>query len=130
MSKVLWIDRDLIVGPYIALVQSEKQFHAAMSHCQIPKADHDDWIKTPTANATMHWFNNPAGEQCCIVALRMKKGISLIQVYGLLVHEAVHIWQAFRERIGEDNPSKEFEAYSIQAISQRLMAAYKHKVVK
>ena len=130
MNKAIWIDRGLIIGPYIALVQTEKQFHAAMRHCQITKAERGDWIKTPTANATMHWFDNPAGESCCIVALRMKKGISLIQVYGLLVHEAVHIWQVFRERIGEDNPSKEFEAYSIQAISQGLMAAYKHKVIK
>ena len=130
MSKTNWIDRDLIVGPYIALVQTEKQFHAAMSHCQIPKDQRGAWIKTPTANATMHWFDNPKGEQCCIVAVREKKGVTPVEICGLLVHEAVHIWQAFRERIGEDNPSKEFEAYAIQAISQRLMAAYKHKAVK
>lgn len=130
MSKIKWIDRDLIAGPYIALVQSEKQFHKAMSHCQIPKAGHGDWIKTPQANATMHWFENPKGEQCCIVAVREKKGVTPLEIFGLLVHEAVHIWQAFRERIGEDHPSKEFEAYAIQAISQRLMHAYKHKGIK
>lgn len=42
-----------------------------------------------------------------------------------LVHEAVHIWQALCEYIGEENPSKEFEAYTIQNITQRLFDAYK-----
>lgn len=130
MSKVAWLDRSLLYGPYIALVQSEKQFHKAMSHCRVPKAEHGDWIKTPTANATMHWFDNDKGELCCIVAVREKKGTTPIEVCGLLVHEAVHIWQTFRERIGETRPSMEFEAYVVQAIAQGLMAAYKHKSSK
>jgi len=126
MTKVTWIARDLIVGPNIALVQSEEQFHAAMRRCQIPKSDRGEWV-SPSAIATMHWFDNPQGEQCCIVALREKKGLSLVEVYGVLVHEATHIWQAFCEYIGETNPSAEFEAYAIQTLSQRLMTAYKTK---
>jgi hypothetical protein len=51
--------------------------------------------------------------------------MELEQVYALLVHEAVHIWQDVKHRIGEDNPSSEFEAYAIQNISQELMLAYK-----
>jgi hypothetical protein len=53
------------------------------------------------------------------------EGITGLQVAALLVHEAVHVWQLFRESIGEHGPSKEFEAYSIQAISQRLMERYR-----
>jgi len=34
------------------------------------------------------------------------------------------VWQEYSSRIGETNPSSEFEAYSIQAIAQRLMTAY------
>ena len=41
-----------------------------------------------------------------------------------LVHEAVHIWQAMCEEIGEESPSAEFEAYSIQAITRSLWRAY------
>jgi len=49
---------------------------------------------------------------------------SLIETYGLLLHEAVHIWQRIRRLMGEYEPSKEFEAYSIQAIAQDLFAMY------
>jgi hypothetical protein len=42
----------------------------------------------------------------------------------MLVHEAVHVWQFHCENIGEREPSIEFEAYSIQAVSQFLMEAY------
>lgn len=44
---------------------------------------------------------------------------------GLLCHEAVHVWQEVREHIGEEKPSSEFEAYSIQAVFTKLLAAYR-----
>lgn len=47
-----------------------------------------------------------------------------IEVYGLLLHEAVHIWQRVRQLMGETNPSVEFEAYSIQAIAQDLFEMF------
>jgi hypothetical protein len=49
-------------------------------------------------------------------------------VAGLLVHEAVHIWQEHCERIGEDSPGRETEAYSIQWISQQLFWEYVRQV--
>lgn len=54
---------------------------------------------------------------------------SLIQIHGLLLHEAVHIWQRVRTLMGESDPSKEFEAYSIQRIAQDLFAMYKESEV-
>lgn len=48
----------------------------------------------------------------------------LLAVYALLVHEAVHIWQAIVERMREQSPSKEFEAYSIQLIALNLFQMY------
>ncbi|ELW84528.1 MULTISPECIES: hypothetical protein [Acinetobacter] len=49
---------------------------------------------------------------------------TIIQVHSLLLHEAVHIWQRIKLRMGESDPSKEFEAYSIQRIAQDLFAMY------
>ncbi|HFG6817393.1 hypothetical protein U2E65_03210 [Acinetobacter baumannii] len=53
-----------------------------------------------------------------------------IQVYGLLLHEAVHVWQKIKKLMGEREPSSEFEAYSIQAIAQDLFKMYEESEVK
>lgn len=53
-----------------------------------------------------------------------------IQVYGLLLHEAVHVWQIVKRRMGESEPSVEFEAYSIQAIAQDLFEMFEASEVK
>lgn len=121
--KVQWLDRALITGPYLALVTSPKEFRAAMRHCKISKKQSGCWLKTDTATATLHYFNNDKGQMCCIVAVNAD-GLAGVQVAALLVHEAVHIWQQYRARICEDSPSIEFEAYAIQSVSQILMEAY------
>lgn len=54
----------------------------------------------------------------------------LIEVYGLLLHESVHVWQRIRKLMGEREPSSEFEAYSIQAIAQDLFEMYQASEVK
>lgn len=54
----------------------------------------------------------------------------LIQIHGLLLHEAVHIWQEVIQLMGEEKPSTEFEAYSIQAIAQDLFEMFEASEVK
>lgn len=117
-----WLNRDLIVGPYLGLCTKEAEFHDALKHCKVPVEQWGRWVNEG-ADATMHTLANPLGEMVCLVCIEVK-GQTGVQVAAMLVHEAVHVWQKWRESIGEDAPSKEFEAYSIQAISQRLMQAY------
>ena len=57
----------------------------------------------------------------CVDALDGRNGV---EVAGMLVHEAVHIWQEWCDHYGETNPGREQEAYAIQAISQELMAEF------
>jgi hypothetical protein len=64
----------------------------------------------------------------CVVALRVTDGRTAIEIAGLLVHEAVHVWQHYAESIGERNPGAEQEAYAIQAIAQELMAEYARRI--
>ncbi|WP_343506013.1 hypothetical protein [Acinetobacter nosocomialis] len=65
----------------------------------------------------------------CIVQLGDTQGKDLIVVYGLLLHEAVHIWQRTKQLMGEREPSVEFEAYSIQRIAQDLFFMYQESEV-
>lgn len=117
-----WLNRDLIVGPYLGLATTEAEFHSALKHCKVPVEQWGSWI-SDGADATCHTMTNPLGEMVAVVCIRVK-GQTGVQVAAMLVHEAVHVWQRWRGSIGEQEPSCEFEAYSIQAISQRLMQAY------
>ena len=119
-----WISRTLIESPYyIALCKTEKDFERELKRMNIPKNDRPEFI-TCGANATVHTFESGSGKISAIVCITKPKGVSTHQLNSLLVHEAVHIWQWIIKNIGETFPSKEFEAYSIQSISQGLMEAY------
>jgi hypothetical protein len=50
--------------------------------------------------------------------------VSRVQVAALIAHEATHAKQMICEKIGETNPSMEFEAYLVQAIFQGLYQAW------
>lgn len=39
---------------------------------------------------------------------------------GLLAHEATHVAQGYFRSIGEECPSDEFQAYTVQAVTQEL----------
>ena len=119
-----WLPRDLISGPYLALVLTERDYHRAMKRMKVPMEQRSPWVRTAQADATSHMLDHPEHGLACVVALRVREGITGIQIAALLVHEAVHIFQEWCQYYGEQNPSSEFEAYSIQAIAQRLMYSY------
>lgn len=119
-----WLGRSLIDGPYLALVLSDKDYHRAMSDFKVPMEQRDPWIKADHSDATAHVLEHPERGIAIVVALRVRDGLEGPQIAGLLVHEAVHAWQHFCRRIGEQQPSDEFEAYAIQAMAQRLMYSY------
>lgn len=83
-------------------------------------------IKNSWADATTNFLENGKGDACAVVCI-FDHTHDLEQTYAMLVHEAVHIWQAICRRIGEHEPSDEFEAYSVQRISQSLFFEYKRQ---
>ena len=118
-----WLYRDFIQGPYLCLVVDEAGFHKALRHCKVKPANYPQWL-SESAAARTHILANAHGKATCIVAINPESTSEPIELCALLVHEAVHVWQYHCENIGEEKPSAEFEAYSIQTIAQRLMYAY------
>jgi hypothetical protein len=119
-----WLDRSLVISPvYYGLCQSEKEFRKELKRLGIPKKDRPEFIN-PGADATVHFFEKDNATSA-IVCLGSADCHTPDEIVGLLIHEAVHIWQEIRSNIGEKNPSSEFEAYSIQTIAQRLIEAYR-----
>jgi hypothetical protein len=89
----------------------------------------DSFLSHPSAHATAHFYENKAQEKkCCIICMHPsaveREKTNPEGVVALLVHEAVHLWQYIKEDIGEHNPSKEFEAYAIQNLTQELLQSY------
>ena len=120
--KIAWLDRAVMMGPYFCLCLTEKSFHAALKHLKVPKAKWPEWV-TAGSDATTHHLECSEGE-AHVVCIKPSKKHEGVVVYALLVHEAVHIWQAYRKSIGEDEPASEQEAYTVQHLSQELMLSY------
>jgi hypothetical protein len=118
MSK--WLSRALIAAPfYYKLVLTEKQWKR-----ELKKLGSEYFEAFPNGSvACCNYFyeENPG---TLLVSLRNYETVEETVVYGLLVHEAVHIWQHTHKFYNEKEPSIEFEAYSIQKISQELIESY------
>lgn len=131
-SGLEWLNRELMLSPYCyALCLDAKSFERELKRLKVPKHKRPPFLSNSHCNASVDFFEETDGVGlCCIV--RMKPGEARIreEVYGVLVHEAVHIWQACREYIGEASPAAEQEAYAIQRIAQSLMYSYKEQTQK
>lgn len=124
--KVRWLDRRIArPGPWLTLCLSEAEFRAAIATLKAPSIPR--WVNHG-ASATQHTFEHETHGTVAIVCLGDFTSRSAIEIAGLLVHEAVHVWQQYCEDIGERRPGKEQEAYGIQAIAQELMAEYARRL--
>lgn len=112
-------------GPYLTLCLSKEELRVASKRLT------DDVMPFPMSGALCSTFTNKGtNELCAIVSLSevAQKNRNAIEMAGLLIHEAVHVWQAYIEHMGETNPGDEQEAYAIQAISQELLAEYSRRI--
>lgn len=124
--SVHWLDRNMMTGPYFCLCLTESAFRAALKHLKLPESRWPEWIMLGADATTHHLEMN--GDEVHIVCMRPSSKKEKVQHYALLVHEAVHIWQAYRKSLGEDEPGSEHEAYSVQHLSQELMLSYEKQM--
>lgn len=125
MSKKqsFWLERHLTTGPHLALCTTNAQFVRALDHCKVPKHARPEFMP-PNAEGVTVTLESATHGLVCLVCVRVDKKRNPVRTVGLMVHEAVHVWQSHKSRIGEGDPGDECEAYSIQAIAERLIEAY------
>ena len=122
--KNKWLDRRVAKpAPYLTLVLTEKELHETC------KKITPHYVQFPEYGATCFQLEKE-GDRFCVIALseHAQKNNNAIEVAGMLVHEAVHTWQYYAEKMGETRPGDEQEAYAIQAISQELLAEYARRL--
>lgn len=123
MKKIAWMNRWLIQSPYcIGLCLSEDLFKKELKRLKLPVADWPEFV-TKGKDASVHLFQN-SRYLYCILCIKENEKATESEIIGLIVHEAVHIWQEIKLVKDEHNPSQEFEAEAIQNISQRLIEEY------
>jgi len=124
-QKYRWLERRMAKpGPFLVLCLSEEELrHATRGMTRHPMP----YPETGALCSTLSHMKT--GEFCAVVSLSQSAQTRApIEIAGLLVHEAVHVWQEYAERMGETNPGSEQEAYAIQAVAQELMAEYARRL--
>ena len=117
-------DRPLLAMPIrYALCVSKKQYRATLKRMGL-RDPGDDWVTSGKGATTHLWHVDEEGGPAAVVCIGGWKGRAMSQIAGLLVHEAVHVWQETRDRMGEHRPSSEFEAYAVQGIAQELIEMF------
>lgn len=125
--KTNWLDRRISApGPYLCLCLSEQEYRNAMHELGV---EFPAQFINQNADATTHYLTAKQG-LTVVVCLGDTSTRNGIEIAGLLIHEAVHAWQAWCREYGEEHPGEEQEAYAIQAIAQELMAEYERRTKK
>lgn len=104
---------------HIQYTLARNQLHMDLLFDEMQEAD--QFLSIAGAAAQIDYYQEGT---YAVVQLGDTSERDLIEVYGLLLHESVHVWQRIRKLMGEREPSSEFEAYSIQAIAQDLFVMY------
>lgn len=116
-SKVVWCDRGWQPFCY-GFCPDEAAWKREMRRLNVDECPY------PTSDGRFTVFDKANGHEHCGIVTVSHRKMDRLSIVGLIVHEAMHVWRHVRENMGEREPSAEFEAYSMQAISQNLIHAY------
>jgi hypothetical protein len=119
-NQVVWLDRGWQPA-FIGFCPSKRAWSHAMKKLGVTNEPYPD----SAGRVTSFEQRKGVGGLTLIVTLGPQaKAASRVEIAGLLCHEATHVWQYVRVNMGEEKPSAEFEAYSMQAIFQGLYQAW------
>lgn len=124
--ELKWLDRNVIQGPFLVLCLNEQEWNAAFDHLELPGEGRPEWI--PEGQGQTSTCISKKGMACVVGINLSPDDHRTTHALGLLVHEATHVFQEWASDIGEESPSAEFMAYSIQHFSMELMQSYQEKL--
>lgn len=131
--KAKWLDRALVIAPvHYTIATNIDIFNDILKHLKM--TPESDPLKEYTDARTNFYKyvgddrNSPKITAVVYMPAELAKQRTMHAVYGLIVHEAMHIWREIKDILGESDPSSEFEAYSMQWIAHELMVEYDRQV--
>jgi hypothetical protein len=123
--KINWLSRMLLKGPRIVLCMNDSEYQQVIKYLVVH--DPDPWLQDGMG-ACVHHFQSSGGGQTACVCMDVDSFESPVEIASVITHESVHIWQRYKEYIGEDSPGIEIEAYAIENISKTLMEEYASRI--
>lgn len=119
-NPVKWLDRmQLVPCPYWCVVFDHTQYEEAMKYLGVKHYQPPRTIP----GGRLQELQDDQGKHCAIIEIYALPHHTVEQTHALMVHEGAHFWQHICEDIGELAPSKEFEAYAMQFIAQKMFYA-------
>jgi hypothetical protein len=98
-------------GMFVGYTSSQAAFNRALKRLKIKE---QPMMVSATAGGTTHFFNNPNGELCALIALKEPNKVKPVTLAGIVVHEVAHVVRHLWRHIDEREPGDEAEAYLFQ----------------
>lgn len=120
--KPNWLQRGLILSPYLLLCLDQKEFNAIKGYLNVTD-ETGPWVKDG-ASGCVHTLEASENSTACVVCVRPEKGTCKSDLYALLAHEAVHVYHEVADMYPGVKWDEETAATGIQLITGRLIAEY------
>jgi hypothetical protein len=114
----------LPVVPSVALFTRRDDYARAMHEIGIREENWHAWPREEEAWVFQYANGERQPQNFVVVCIGDTDGLDGIDIAAILCHEAVHVWQAYAEFIGERRPADEQAAYAIQSIAKFLMREF------
>ena len=126
-KKTQWLDRALFYGVHFTLCTTREGFVEAHKHLTGGNKPEPGYHWPAIREACVHTFERePASGDipAQVVCVNAEDVSDPLLICSVIAREAVHIKQEIMRTIGEDSPSKEFEAYVVQNLMRALLEEF------
>lgn len=125
-----WCPLKLIDSPITyGVCLTEEEYRSMLTVNGVSEIEQGEYI-SKDSTAEVKFFRPGTRNLAIVTFCKNHQTLEFNHLCTVICHEAVHIWQAIKEHIGESNPSDEFEAYSIQRITKNLLDHYERAVLQ